>query len=120
MNRPFFPFAALVFLGAAAAILHPGSAPADPDSRTVIANTFNPYWRAEVDGRHRALIRVNHAQSGLLTYPAERLVRLVYAPPYWPRGALRWTRPPTDSRSDRGLTSPLEPRHDPGPIVVER
>ena len=86
----------------------------------VIANTFNPYWRAEVDGRHRALIRVNHAQSGLLTYPAERLVRLVYAPPYWPRGALRWTRPPTDSRSDRRLTPPLEPRHDPGPIVVER
>jgi hypothetical protein len=60
----------------------------------VIANTFNPYWRAEVDGRHRALIRVNHAQSGLLTYPAERLVRLVYAPPYWPRGGLRWTHRP--------------------------
>jgi hypothetical protein len=60
----------------------------------VIANTFSPYWRAEVDGRHGSVIRVNHAQSGLLTYPAERQVRLVYAPPYWPSGALRWTRRP--------------------------
>jgi len=48
----------------------------------VIANTWNPFWRAEVDGRPRALVRTNHAQFGLVTRPGERQVRLLYAPPY--------------------------------------
>lgn len=48
----------------------------------VIANTWNPYWRAEVDGQPRELFRVNHAQFGLLTHGGERRVTLRYSPPY--------------------------------------
>jgi len=58
----------------------------------VIASTYNPYWRAEVEGRPRSLIRANHAQFGLLTHPGERRVRLVYAPSYSPGEILRRAR----------------------------
>ncbi len=54
------------------------------DGLLVIANTWNPYWRAEVDGRSRPLVRVNHAQFGLPTLPGEKQIRLFYAPPYAP------------------------------------
>jgi hypothetical protein len=60
----------------------------------VIANTYNPYWRAEVEGRPRSLIRTNHAQFGLPTRPGERRVRLVYAPSYSPGEILRMARSP--------------------------
>ncbi|HLC41735.1 MAG TPA: DUF6044 family protein [Methylomirabilota bacterium] len=50
----------------------------------VIANTWNPSWRAEVDGHERSLVRTNHAQFGLPTKPNEQRVRLYYAPPYGP------------------------------------
>jgi Protein of unknown function (DUF6044) len=55
----------------------------------VIANTYNPYWRAEIDGQPRTLIRTNHAQLGVPTRPGERRVRLVYVPPYAPGEMLR-------------------------------
>jgi hypothetical protein len=48
----------------------------------VIANTWSPYWRAEIDGKSTPLIRTNHAQFGLLVGSGERRVRLYYAPPY--------------------------------------
>jgi hypothetical protein len=44
----------------------------------VIANTWSPYWRAEVDGKAMPLIRTNHAQFGLFLESS--------APPYsWAR-----------------------------------
>ena len=55
----------------------------------VIENTWNPFWRAEVDGQPRALVRANHAQFGLVTWPGERHVSLWYAPPYAPKVLLR-------------------------------
>lgn len=48
----------------------------------VVANTWNPFWRAEVDGLPRKLLRVNHAQCGLVLRGGEKEVRLFYAPPY--------------------------------------
>jgi hypothetical protein len=48
----------------------------------VIANTWSPYWRAEIDGRAAQLIRSNYAQYGLKIGAADRRVRLVYDPPY--------------------------------------
>jgi hypothetical protein len=48
----------------------------------VIGNTWNPFWRAEVDGRPRRLLRVNHAQVGLVVEAGEQQVNLFYAPPY--------------------------------------
>jgi hypothetical protein len=50
----------------------------------VIANTWNPYWRAEVDGKSTPLIRANHAQFGLPIAAGGRRVRLHYEPPYSP------------------------------------
>jgi hypothetical protein len=52
------------------------------DGLLVIANTYDPHWRAEVDGRPRPLLRVNHAQYGIVTVPTDSRVRLFYAPPY--------------------------------------
>lgn len=51
----------------------------------VIANTWNPFWQAEVNGQERALMRTNHAQFGLPTKPGERYVWLRYIPLYTPR-----------------------------------
>jgi len=51
----------------------------------LIANTYNPNWRADVDGRSRTLLRANHAQFGLPIYPGDKRVTLQYAPPYSPR-----------------------------------
>jgi hypothetical protein len=51
----------------------------------VVANTWDPYWRAEVDGKPRPLLRLNHAQFGLVTDAGESRIRLWYAPPYSPR-----------------------------------
>ena len=48
----------------------------------VIANTWNPFWRTEVDGQPRALVRTNHAQFGLWIRAGERKVHLSYDPPY--------------------------------------
>ena len=48
----------------------------------VIANTWNPYWRADEDGKPAKLIRVNHAQLGLVVGDSVRQVRLRYVPPY--------------------------------------
>jgi hypothetical protein len=48
----------------------------------VIANTWSPYWRAEVDGKSTPLIRTNHAQFGLPIVAGGRRVRLHYDPPY--------------------------------------
>lgn len=48
----------------------------------VIGNTWNPFWRAEVDGLPRRLLRVNHAQFGLVLGGGEQRVKLFYAPPY--------------------------------------
>jgi hypothetical protein len=50
----------------------------------VIGNTWDPHWRAEVDGEPRPLVRVNHAQFAVLTGPGASRIRLVYAPPYSP------------------------------------
>jgi hypothetical protein len=52
----------------------------------VVANTWSPYWIAEIDGRLAPLIRTNHAQFGLVVRDGERRVRLTYAPPY----SLKW------------------------------
>lgn len=50
----------------------------------LIANTWNPYWRAEVDGKPRTLVRTNHTQFGLQIAAGERRVILRYVPPYAP------------------------------------
>jgi hypothetical protein len=54
------------------------------NSFLVIANTWNPYWRVEVDGKQRKLIRVNHAQFGLPLFVGEKKIRLYYAPLHSP------------------------------------
>jgi hypothetical protein len=52
----------------------------------VIANTWSPYWRADIDGQLSPLIRTNHAQFGLFIPRGARRVTLDYAPPYsWAR-----------------------------------
>jgi hypothetical protein len=48
----------------------------------VIANTWSPYWRAEIDGLPARLVRSNYAQYGLKIGAADRRVRLFYDPPY--------------------------------------
>jgi hypothetical protein len=48
----------------------------------IIANTWSPYWRAEVDGKSTPLIRTNYAQFGLAIADGARRVRLHYEPPY--------------------------------------
>jgi len=48
----------------------------------VIANTWNPNWKAEVDGLPRKLIRVNHAQFGLILFKGDKKITMYYAPPY--------------------------------------
>lgn len=50
----------------------------------VIANTWNPYWNAEVDGKLRKLLRVNHTQFALPLFEGDKKIRLFYAPPYSP------------------------------------
>jgi hypothetical protein len=52
------------------------------DGFLTIANTWHPAWRAEVDGTFRPLVRVNHAQQGLRTTAADRIIRLTYEPSY--------------------------------------
>lgn len=61
----------------------------------VIANTWNSFWRAEVDGKERKLVRVNHAQMALPTAAADRLVRLRYLPPYHPASLVGRTAKPS-------------------------
>jgi hypothetical protein len=51
------------------------------DGFLVIANTWNPYCKARIDGEPAALMRTNHAQCGLLTPKNAQLVRLRYEPP---------------------------------------
>jgi hypothetical protein len=48
----------------------------------VVANTWNRYWRAEVDGALTPLLPVNHAQTGLRLPAGARHVTLRYLPPY--------------------------------------
>jgi hypothetical protein len=48
----------------------------------VIANTWSPYWKAEIDEQPAPLIRTNNAQYGLVVGAAGRRVRLFYSPPY--------------------------------------
>jgi hypothetical protein len=48
----------------------------------VIANTWNPYWKARIDGKPATLIRTNHAQFGLPVPKNAELVQLRYEPPY--------------------------------------
>jgi hypothetical protein len=50
----------------------------------VIANTWSPYWKAEIDGRPVQLVRTNYAQFGMTIGDGERRVRLHYDPPYSP------------------------------------
>ncbi len=52
------------------------------DGFLVIANTWNPMWRAEFDGIEAPLIRTNHAQFGLRVPVGARRVTLQYRPPY--------------------------------------
>ncbi|MCE7527858.1 DUF6044 family protein [Polynucleobacter sp. IMCC 30228] len=55
---------------------------AEYDSFLVIANTWNPYWIAEVDNYKTRLVRVNHAQFGLELSPGKHTIVLKYMPPY--------------------------------------
>jgi hypothetical protein len=55
---------------------------ADGPALLVIANTWNPFWTAAVDGSPRPLRRVNHAQLGLALGRQDRSVVLTYRPPY--------------------------------------
>lgn len=48
----------------------------------IIANTWSPYWKAEVDGKVTPLVRVNHAQFGLPIGESGHRVRLYYEPFY--------------------------------------
>jgi hypothetical protein len=48
----------------------------------VIANTWSPYWKAEIDGQPAPLIRTNNAQYGLVIGAGGRRARLFYSPPY--------------------------------------
>jgi hypothetical protein len=54
----------------------------EQDSFMVIANTWNPYWRATIDGVEITLIRVNHAQFGLPIKKGVHTITLLYRPPY--------------------------------------
>jgi Protein of unknown function (DUF6044) len=59
-------------------------------SLLVIANTWNPFWTASVDGNPRALRRVNHAQLGLALHEGDRKVVLAYKPPYAAATPMGW------------------------------
>ncbi|MEH2483554.1 hypothetical protein V1282_006911 [Nitrobacteraceae bacterium AZCC 2146] len=59
----------------------------------VIANTWSPYWNAEVDGRTAPLLRTNYAQYGLAIGDGDRRVRLYYDPPYAPARLFARSRP---------------------------
>ena len=54
-------------------------------SLLVIANSWSPNWKVDVDGKSRQLIRVNHAQFGVLLFQGDKKVNLYYSPPYFAR-----------------------------------
>ena len=55
-----------------------------------IGITWNPYWRAEIDGRPAKLVRLNHAQMGIEIPAGGRVVSLSYVPPYFPLTLSFW------------------------------
>jgi len=48
------------------------------DAFLVVGITWNPHWRAEIDGKATSLIRVNHVQMGLKIPAGSTHVRLRY------------------------------------------
>jgi hypothetical protein len=65
----------------------------DGDGFLVLSMTWNPSWRATIDGSPVPLIRANHAQLGMAVPPGDHLVRLRYAPWYGgPLAIVSWLR----------------------------
>ena len=54
------------------------------DSFLAVGVTWNPYWRAEIDGKPARIVRINHAQMGIEVPAGATTVDLRYAPPYLP------------------------------------
>jgi hypothetical protein len=54
----------------------------DGEGALVVGQSWNPYWRAIVDGKERIIVRANHAQLAVPIRPNDRIVTLVYRPPY--------------------------------------
>lgn len=48
----------------------------------VAANSYNPYWRAFVNGKPSRIFPVDHAFQGIYLSPGESVVELQYSPPY--------------------------------------
>ena len=59
----------------------------------VIVNSWNPYWKAYINGNEQKLHRVNHAQYGMITKAGRYTIKLVYSPPYTFKGLLNlWNK----------------------------
>jgi hypothetical protein len=54
----------------------------------VLADSYDPGWRAQLDGERVALLRVNHAQAGLVLPPGPHRLLLRYRPRGWGPGLL--------------------------------
>lgn len=52
----------------------------------IIGNTWNPFWKARVNGELREILLTNHAQMGLIINDGDAGVSLTYEPPYLKRG----------------------------------
>lgn len=50
----------------------------------VVANSYMPFWKAEVDGSPAPVIPVYHAFQGVVVPPGGKVVRLRYCPTYLP------------------------------------
>lgn len=55
---------------------------AEGASLLVAANSYNPFWRARVDGVEKPVIPVDHAFQGVFVGAGAREVVFEYSPPY--------------------------------------
>jgi hypothetical protein len=63
-------------------------ADADADAYLLIADTYYPGWRAEVDGQPAPVERANYAFRAVPLPPGSHTVRLIFDPPLWRIGWL--------------------------------
>lgn len=49
----------------------------------VITNSYNPYWKCQVDGIERDIFPAYHTFSGIYLEGGQKTITLEYHPPYW-------------------------------------
>jgi hypothetical protein len=60
------------------------SVSADGDGYLVVADSFDPWWTATVDGHETPVLRADHAMMAVAVPPGEHVVRFTYSLPRGP------------------------------------